>query len=296
MFTMLKRSRRLALTEGVTAGVMFGTAAIFIRLLEPLNFSSIAFWRLIVASAVLGGTTLVLKKPFSLKALKENRIQLLVLGTLLGLHFIFFVSAVADTTILNATVLVNTTPIFSLFIFILFFKQKPSLLAAVGLATSFLGVTLIAYADFSPIALSIRLKGDLEALSAAFVEALYLNYGRKIRSKLSLFSIMLPIYLVAAFTVWLLCSLTGCPVNFSVQPNYIFFLVGLGILPTAIAHTLYFSSLSNLQSFETATLALLEPIGATLLGLLIFAEAPAALFVLGAFLVLCGILSVAKGE
>jgi len=61
-----------------------------------------------------------------------------------------------------------------------------------------------------------------------------------------------------------------------------------------MAHILYFSSLSDLKSFETATMALLEPIGATILGILIFQEAPQAIFVLGAFLILFGILFVAK--
>jgi drug/metabolite transporter (DMT)-like permease len=74
----------------------------------------------------------------------------------------------------------------------------------------------------------------------------------------------------------------------------ILFLVGLGILPTAIAHTLYFSSLSNLKSFETATTALLEPIGATVLGVIIFQEIPGPLFVFGAFLILLGITFVVK--
>jgi len=50
---MQKRTRRMALAEGVTAGVFFGTAAIFIRLLKSVEVFSIAFWRLIVAAAAL---------------------------------------------------------------------------------------------------------------------------------------------------------------------------------------------------------------------------------------------------
>jgi drug/metabolite transporter (DMT)-like permease len=63
-----------------------------------------------------------------------------------------------------------------------------------------------------------------------------------------------------------------------------------------MAHTLYFSSLSNLRSFETATMALLEPVGATVLGALLFGEVPAPLFIFGAALVLLGITFMAKGE
>lgn len=65
-------------------------------------------------------------------------------------------------------------------------------------------------------------------------------------------------------------------------------------MPTAIAHTLYFSSLSNLKSFETATMALLEPIIATALGVILFHEIPAFWFVIGAALVLLGVFFVVK--
>jgi drug/metabolite transporter (DMT)-like permease len=80
------------------------------------------------------------------------------------------------------------------------------------------------------------------------------------------------------------------------QLSLLLMLIGLGLLPTAIAHTLYFSSLSHLKSFETATMAFLEPIVATLLGILIFAQVPSALFVLGAVLVLSGLVLVVMRE
>ncbi|MCK4424942.1 EamA family transporter, partial [Candidatus Bathyarchaeota archaeon] len=59
-------------------------------------------------------------------------------------------------------------------------------------------------------------------------------------------------------------------------------------------HTLYFSSLSNLKSFETATMALLEPIGATVLGIILFQETPPPVFVFGAALILLGIFFIVK--
>jgi len=90
--------------------------------------------------------------------------------------------------------------------------------------------------------------------------------------------------------------LTGTAFEVSDSLGMLLLLVGFGIFPTAVAHTLYFSSLSNLKSFETATMALLEPLGAVLLGIAIFAEFPTPVFVLGAVLVLVGIFSVAAGE
>ena len=172
----MARTRRTALTEGISAGILFGTAAIFVRYLQDLNAFSIAFWRLIVACVVLALLVLLLRRSFSSDLVKENLGSLLFLSLFLGLHFIFFISAVKDTTILNATVLVNLTPVFSVFVSSFVFKAKPSSFAIAGLTISFIGVAVIAYAEtlssgripgatFAP-----SLKGDTEAILASLVE------------------------------------------------------------------------------------------------------------------------------
>ena len=290
-----KRTRRLALTEGIIAGTLFGTASIFVRLLKQLDTFSIAFWRLVIASAILTLILAIIRKNLKFSSITRNLLKdLTILGIFLGLHFIFFVSAVKDTTILNATVLVNTTPIFSMLISSFLFKIKPSRLALFGLIISFSGACIIAYAEASPGGFSPNIKGDLEAVLAAIVEAFYLNFGRKTRGQMPLLSIMLPIYIMAALIVGIISIPTGHTLAVPLEVEILVLLIGIGFLPTAMAHTLYFSSLSNLKSFETATMALLEPIGATILGILIFQEVPQAIFVLGAFLILFGILFVAK--
>lgn len=293
-----KRSRKVALLEGVTAGALFGTAAVLIRLLPGLNVFSIAFWRLAIASLILSVLILSLRKPFGSNLLRENFREILVLGFLLGLHFMLFVSAVMNTTILNATVLVNTTPIWSMFVSALVFKVKPSQLAILGVSVSFVGVGIIAYSDFvsSQGVLTPNFMGDLEAVLAAVAEAFYLSYGRKTRSRVPLLSLMLIIYLASALTILAAGVLASSPFTLPSKLEIMLPLIGLGILPTALAHTFYFSSLSNLKSYETATMALLEPIGATMLGVIIFAEIPNVLFVAGAVFVLGGIISVAVRE
>jgi len=293
---MVGKSRRLALLEGVTAGILFGTAAIFIRLLTGINIFSIALWRLIIASAVLTFIIIIaFKKKLSANLIQSNFKHFLVLGILLGAHFILFVSAVKDTTILNATVLVNTTPIFSIIISTFLYRIKPSKLALAGIALSFIGAGIIAYGD-ARAGETASLIGDLEAVLAAVTEGFYLNYGREKRSQLPLLPTMLFIYLAATLTVGATTVLTRTTFEISNSLETLLFLIGLGVLPTAAAHTLYFSSLSNLKSFETASMALLEPLGATLLGVAIFTEIPTPIFVLGAVLLLVGILSVASGK
>jgi len=299
---MRGRTRKLALTEGITAGVLFGTAAILIRFLQNLNAFYIAFWRLIIASLTLAVILIIFGKSFNFNLVRKNLKELFILSFFLSLHFIFFISAVKDTTILNATVLVNTTPIFSMFVSSFLFKLKPSRLAILGLTISFLGVCVIAYtetitanANTQSEIFSGNLKGDLEAVLAALVESFYLNYGRKIRNQMTILSTMFPIYMLTAVIVGVLSiPATNKILTLPTETAIILPLVGLGILPTAIAHTLYFSSLSNLKSFETATMALLEPVGATFLGMVLFQEIPQYLFVFGAALILLGIIFIVK--
>jgi drug/metabolite transporter (DMT)-like permease len=294
-----KRSRKLALLEGAIAGALFGTAAIFINLLRAGGIKdgfSIAFWRLVIASLILTIVVFASIRRFNWSLLRKDIRRISLLGVLIGLHFILFVSAVLDTTIINATVLVNTTPIWSMFVSSLIFKLKPSRLAVFGIALSLLGVFIITYGHAASLIWTVQLKGDLEAVVAAVVEAFYLSYGRETRQKMPLLPLMLTIYVFAAITVLVTGVAASSTFAFPLELSMVLALIGLGVLPTAMAHSFYFSSLSNLKSFETATMALLEPIGATILGIVIFAQIPNPIFILGAVLVLTGIISVAIKE
>jgi len=284
---------KTALIQGIIAGTLFGTASVFIRVLSGINAFSISIWRLIIASATLILIGLILKRGFDIDLIRKNFKHLFLLGAMLGVHFILFVSAVKDTTILNATVLVNTTPIFSAVISSFLYRMKPTKIASIGIAISFAGAAVIAYGDAQAGATG-GLIGDLEATLAAVAVGFYLNYGRDKRGKIPLLSTMLVIYLVATLTVVASTSLVGETVEVPTNFMELQLLFGLGVLSTAIAHTLYFSSLSNMKSFETATMALLEPVGATLIGVVLFAEVPKPVFVLGAALMFLGIFSVTK--
>jgi len=293
---MPQRSRNLAILEGLLAGTLFGTAAILIHYLTGISVFSIAFWRLVIASIIFALILLATGKSFEWDPIRRDVRQIAVLGILLGLHFILLVSAVIDTTIINATELVNTTAIWSMFVSSLIFRLKPSRTALLGIMLSFVGVAIITYGDASSGTWTVQLRGDLEAVLAAVVESFYLSYGRGIRRKAPLMPLMMAIYIFSTITVVAIGVVTQQSLAPPVELGQILPLIGLGILPTAMAHTFYFSSLSHLKSFETAAMALLEPVGATLLGFVIFQQVPGPLFALGAALVLTGIVAVAIRE
>jgi drug/metabolite transporter (DMT)-like permease len=228
------------------------------------------------------------KHEIKVGILRSNLLTVMILGGLLGLHFIFFISSVKETTILNATVLVNTTPILASIFSVLLLKVKPTKTATLGMIISFLGIVAIAFGD-AVGGLTIKLRGDIFAILAALVEAIYLNVGVRLRKKMSAISIMAPLYLAAACVVVTVSVLSSNNLETSLGLFDCIYLFALGGLPTAVAHTLYFSSLSHLKSFETSSMALLEPIGASILGMLLFNEIPSFIFVMGAIFVLSGV-------
>lgn len=67
--------------------------------------------------------------------------------------------------------------------------------------------------------------------------------------------------------------------------------VFLGVVPTAVAYVLFARGLRRLTASETATLTLAEPLTAGLLGAVVLAERLSAASVLGAGLVLAGMLA-----
>jgi len=288
MIAKKSKERRLALIQGIFAGMLFGTASILIRFLDSLNAYTIAIGRLLIAFSILIIILITTKHEVRFDILRSNLLTVIILGGLLGLHFLFFVSSVKETTILNATVLVNTTPILASIFSVLILKVKPERNAILGMIISFLGIVTIAYGD-AVGGFTIKLRGDIYAILAALVEAIYLNIGIRLRKKMSAISIMAPIYLVAALLVMIAIVLTGTNLATTKRLFDWVYLFALGGLPTAVAHTLYFSSLSHLQSFETSSMALLEPIGASLLGILLFNEIPSFIFLVGAILVLSGV-------
>jgi len=289
------KSRRVALLEGILAGFLFSTAAIFIRLLPEMNVLLIVFWRLIIACATLAVIILILRKTLRTNFAWRNFKDFSILGILLSSHFILFVLAVRNTSLLNATVLVNTTPIFSMFISTFIYSTKPSKPALAGMILSFIGAGVITMGDIRS-GVGENIMGDLAAILAAIAEGFYLNYGRVRRRRLPLLSTMFGIYFAAVITVVGGIVVTRSSFDSIENLGLLLPLVGLGILPTAAAHTLFFSSLSNLKSYETATMALLEPLGATLFGVVIFSEVPLPIFIVGSILVLVGLFVVASGD
>ncbi|MDW8043716.1 MAG: DMT family transporter [Nitrososphaerota archaeon] len=285
----MARSRYLV--QAALAGVFFGTSSIFVRLMPNLSASSIAFYRLGLASVFLVVAMLAFRRGQGLASGHWARLP--VLGFLLGLHVVLFTASVKSTTILNAATLVNTTPVWALLLSAVAWRHVPDTRAVAGTAAALIGVAAITafqYA-YSPE----HLVGDLMAVASAWAWAFYLSLAKPVRQVSDPLLLMPIVYGVASLTALGGSAVVGDGVRPPLREE-VPALLGQALIPTALGHTLQLSSLRSLTAHQAATLALLEPVVATTLGALILLEVPRPEFFVGAALVCAGIYIVVSGQ
>jgi len=285
------KGRFLYILQGGLAGFFFGTSAIFIRFLPLMDPFMIGFYRLIISSIILTIISTVFYRPILFETFKDRGFKASILGVIIGGHFAAYISSVKHTTVMNATVLTNMTPIFaSLFSWILY-QVKLSSRSSLGIILSLVGMVVIFWGARNGEA---NIIGDFEAVAAALLWALYLVFGREVRVKSHPITIMIPIYATSSILLLLSGFFFGNPrqLLLSEVPA----ILGLAIFPTTLGHTLSFSSLKGLQPYQTAILSLLEPIVATLLAIPLFKEVPQANALIGALLIFAGLYLVVSIE
>ncbi|MCS7133258.1 MAG: DMT family transporter [Candidatus Caldarchaeum sp.] len=277
--------------QGAAAGFFFGTASIFVRFLPGLDAFTIVVFRVLVAAVFLWLVGVLFFRHEMHDVLKRFSRQLPMLGFLLGLHLIFFVLGVQNTSVVNATTLVNTTPAMALVIGWGLGWIKPSNINIVGLFLAIAGSASMTLGQFS--LQSPSLAGDVYAVLGALFWALYLVFGKKVREEANIFAILGPLYTFTALPALVAAFLLG-PGLSTPRTEQLFALFGLAFFPTVLGHGLQFSSLRGLHPYQASSLALLEPIVAAALAALLLAEIADPLTYLSAAAVITGIYLVIK--
>lgn len=271
------------------AGFAFGTASILIRYLSiyGVNSFSIAFYRLIIGSAILI-IIIYLVIPGRVGVKVFDRIifrdikTIIVMSLALSLHFIFYIQSVIDTYIINATLLANTTPVMTLIMSFLLGVARITKVDVIGVTLGFLGAFIMVFSGFRGAGTLI---GDLEALVAALLYATYIMAGKYITIRDTL-SVMSVVYAFTIPIIFVYSLVLGIDMPFPIGNwDAILFLLGLGLIPTAIGHTLFISSLKGLKPHETSLIGLLEPVSATIYSIVLFSEYPPVSSIIGGIII-----------
>lgn len=218
----------------------------------------------------------------------EWRLALLA-GALLGVHFASWISSLAYTTVASSTVLVTTSPLWVGIASPFLLKEKLSRSLVAGIALALVGSAIIALWDVGGGGGSRPLLGNFLALVGAWMAAIYLIIGRRLRAHLSLLTYTTVVYGTAALFLLAAVILSGYPlIGYEPRTLALFLLMALG--PQLLGHSSFNWALAFLPASYVAVTLVSEPIGSSLLAYLFFQEKPGTGVWIGGSLIILGLL------
>lgn len=253
------------------AGVFaLSTSAIFVKLAEAPS-SVIAFYRLLLAALILLPFLLFSRERRAEVAAirKQQWLRIAGAGLCLALHYVLWFESLRFTSTASSTVIVCLQPVFSIALERVFLKRKTAPLAMAGCAVALGGSFIIGFGDFQISGLSLL--GDVLALVAAAVIALYFFLGQSVRQEISAVTYSVLGYFTSAAALLAYILLLGEPfAGYSGQTWRSF--AGLALICT-IGGQFVFNLLLKKVPASAVTMSILgEPIGTCILAYFVLGE------------------------
>ena len=262
------------------------SSAWVVRILPELSATTIAFWRMFLASLmafVISYKTIFVFVP--------NK-KILLAGFFLGFHFALFFRSVQLTSIAEAALLGTIAPVFTEFYSIFFQKKVFSFKVFFGLFLAILGAfILISQSSFS----DTSTLGNLLAVLCSVAMAVVLLVGKDVRKSVGLFEYSRWVFLYAAVCVFLISLYQGISVFDFSTSNFGWF-VFLAAVPTMIGHNIFYFLVKTLSATTIAAVPLGEPVISSIGAFFLFDE-PVGFFVfLGGLITLLGVYIIIKND
>ncbi|MEH7436984.1 EamA family transporter [Neobacillus drentensis] len=266
--------------------LIFGSIGVFVKKIDHLTSSEIAFLRGVIGSLFLLIVSFLFKHKPSLKALKQNALLLLLSGAAIGLNWIFLFESYRYTTVSNATISYYFAPIFVMILAPWILKEKLTSIKVACIVTAMIGLFLVVYTGAGGTSGSQNhAVGILYGLLAAALYASVILMNKFIKN-LSGFELTL-VQLMAGAVVLFPYILWQGDLNFSsLDSTSLIFILILGIVHTGLAYFLYFTSLQELKGQTIAVLSYIDPISAFIIAAIFLGESMTWVQMLGGVLIL----------
>ena len=260
------------------------TSPVIARLLPLVPAAVIAFWRMAAASAMLWSYSSI--RPQESLATKNTRL-VLAAGFLLAMHFVFWFGALKLTSIANTTVLGIVAPAFTLLFERLWYNRKLGWITITALLIILVGGIIVQGDDLGSTD-DTGLGNIMAILSAVFLGSVFL-IGAKVRITTSVITYTRTVYAVSAIVLLVSSLILDNPLMGYTINNY-FWLFMLGLIPTLIGHTAFSYSVKFVSPTVIAAFPLGEPIIASYLAYLLFAEQVPFYVVGGGLIIFIGLI------
>lgn len=283
-------NNRLAYIYVLLGAALWGIIGLFINALYVAGFTAFQIVTLrVVSAAVMLIIYLALTQPALLKI--EGKDVLSFIGT--GIFSIVFFNwayftAIEEVSLSVAVILLYTGPAFVVILSRFFFGEPLTNRKLIALALTLAGCALVV--QLIPLGDEhTSWYGLLVGLGSGFGYALYSIFGKHALKKYDSRTVITYTFIFA--------SLFMLPVNgWSFDVGQLASLqvwaliLGLGFFPTALAYGLYTKGLSMIESGRASVTATIEPVVATMVGVIIFNELLTVFQIGGMILVLAAVI------
>ncbi|RLI35065.1 EamA/RhaT family transporter [Candidatus Bathyarchaeota archaeon] len=250
---------RLSIIFGV---ILFSiSSSSILILLSGATATSCAFWRVFIASIILASTWLIRNGLSTLHLDRETVLYSVLSGLSLAVHFLLWMKSLFMVPVSISTTVVVTYPLFAVLIDSLVLHEHVKPIQVAGLILGFIGVLLF----MQPWVLGCyNSLGVLLSLGGAVAASFYFTMGRVVRRRTDLLSYTILAYTTASTALLLYAAIHGENIIYYPPRTYVYFIL-LTLIPMMGGHTLINYILRYVKTGVATSIALGEPVGASIL-------------------------------
>ncbi|WP_027954624.1 MULTISPECIES: DMT family transporter [Halobacillus] len=265
-------SQKSALFSIGTGAALWGIIGFYVTYLYNIGFTpaQVVSLRVLSASLLLGFYLLSKdRRLFKIKAGDSRYFIGTGIISIVLFNWCLF-SAIEETSISVASILLYTAPAFVTILSRLIFKESLTVRKVSALLITFLGCALVV--GIVPHSeQSISMYGLILGLGSGLFYALYSIFGKFALVHYDSLTVTFYTFVFASIAIVPFSGLWNEASLFSTVSTWLYVL-GLGLLSTMLPFILYTKGLSFIESSKASIIATIEPVVATLMGFLVFQE------------------------
>ena len=283
--------KRFLMICPLLAGILWGCIGIFVRGLNSFDLKALDLVsiRAGITSAFLFVFLMVFKRSLLKIRLKDIWCFLGTgLASIVFFNFCYF-TTIVETSLALACVLMYTSPIFVMVLSFFLFKEKMTRRKVISVILTFIGCLLVTGVIGSGSVLSP--KGLLIGLGSGLGYALYSIFSRfALNRGYHSLTITFYTFLFAFISCLFLTDNIRIVRIMASSPASLAYALVFGIAGTAVAYILYTLGMTAMDNSLAAVIVAIEPVTATLVGLIFYGESLTLLTFLGIVAVIAGII------
>jgi drug/metabolite transporter (DMT)-like permease len=219
----------------------------------------------------------------------RDGVMAVVAGLALAVHFASWFESLNHTSVAASVTLVQMQPLFVAVGAYLLLNERVTHRTVTGIVIAVVGMAAMTLADAgSPATTGRAFLGNVLAVLGAVTAAGYVLAGRSIRQRVRLFPYVTVVYAACAAALLAFVLASGSPLLDYPPREWLLFL-GMAVGPGVFGHTVINWALEHVESSVVSVSLLGEPVGSTLLALVLLSEVPSLPTVGGGAVVLFGI-------